>query len=281
MEKEELDMNMPTEVAEEQGNEEQVKTSHKENFLSKLREERGEDFNPSDDELWDISGENWNAIKGEKKKMQEINDKLASLISKDGRLGMLISKIVSGVSVPKAIGIVYGKALDMMSDDEMEEYEQGYNEYNERQNTLLTQSKEAEENLKTYFEELDKYGEAKGYSDEQIDKLHENIYEFAYNILNGKIPVELIESLDKAENYDKDVKEASETGLVEGRNQNIEAQMDDEDLPISDDIPDLTDANSLGGVERVRPRNINKGIDMDDFPIGGTSGQQRANSFQM
>ena len=79
--------------------------SHKDKFLEKLRSEKGEDYAPEDDELWQESGDRWDELKGKYKDQSQVIEKLTELMATDGSLALFINEVVNGTPPPEAIEI--------------------------------------------------------------------------------------------------------------------------------------------------------------------------------
>lgn len=204
---------------------------------------------PTDDDLWGFAGKDYDEVKEKYKDMSGANSRLADLVSRDARLGAVLSMVVgeNPKSLPYAMGNVYGK--DWLESDP-EEFEKGYQENLARLAESKAEQEKAAKNIEQYQANLEQFKKDKGLDDAQIAELNDAIFTDAENFLMGNIPPEYIDYKWKGMNYDKDVEEAAVTGEVEGRNQTIEVKK--KKITGETPLPDL--ANGTGaGRNRVIP----------------------------
>lgn len=242
MEEEELEMN---------------DLSHKDKFINKLRQESGnEEQEFTDDELFQESGNRWDALKADYNSQKETIDKLGEVMSEDPELSLFINEIVSGTNPIEAIAKIYGDIDDLLDDDQKASYNEA------RQSKLdsfgaYTQSiNEQDANLENYDKELDQYCTNNGYDETQKEEIHQQIISLANDFSAGKISMDVIDVAAKALNYDDDIEEAAETGLVEGRNQKIDIELKEtKKKKKGDGVPDF---DSGKGGEQAPKSNTRK-----------------------
>lgn len=213
---------------------------------------------PDDDGLFDHAHSKYSEMEGKYNGMSQANEKLAELVSKDPKLGAVLSMLVgeNSKSLPYAVGSVYGKEPF----DDLDEFEQGYQEQLQRLATSKEEQEKASKNIEEYQGTLEKFGKDNGLTEEQLDEVNSGIMQFAENLLMGIIPAELIDLVYKGLNYDKDVEEAAATGEVEGRNAVIENKMKEKTASTS--IPDM---GSTTGAGAVKPKPSQKKSFFDDM----------------
>lgn len=187
-----------------------------------MMQEKNPDYNPeSDDQLFDDVHSMHSEMKGQLEQHQGSNAKLAGLVAKDPKFGATLGMVAGeGKSFPYAVAKVYGKEPFELEGDDLEEFEKGYQESLVEIGASQAAQAEAKKNIEQYFADLDKYCEGK--SEEEKAALNEKIYAMADNFLNGVISIQTIELVDKGINYDQDVQDAADTGVVEGRNQKMD-----------------------------------------------------------
>jgi hypothetical protein len=221
-------------------------------MLARYRESNPESGNDVDDDaLWEYAQSGHSELEGKYNQLNGANKRLAELVSNDPKLAAVLSMIAGDKpkSFPYAVGSVYGK--DFL-DIDLEDFEAGYEE-NLRQ---LAESKklqaEAEKNIGDSMRNIEKYASGNGLSEEKQQALYAGIMDFAENLLMGKIPEELIDLVYKGLNYDKDVREAADTGFVEGKNEKVSATMkakNDSSIP-----PSLGTGANVGGSKPRPPK---------------------------
>lgn len=216
--------------------------SGREYFMQRMKEENA-DYAPADDDQFinDIRSR-YDKDSEELAGYRGVNEKLKTLIDRDPRFGALISMMNEGKSSEYAIGRIYGRDFLFADEDSLEELEQGYQE----QLKELAESKKAREaalkNIEDYKANLQAFASENGLDEEATNALSEAIYTDADNFLNGIIPKEYIEYKFKGLSYDKDVKEAADAGLAEGRNQKIDAKK-----AKPENLPDVSKGGTYGG----------------------------------
>ena len=206
-----------------------------------------------DEELYDFGLGRMSSLEEKYKGLSEPNSRLAELVAKDPKLAVVLS-LISGEnprSLPYSVAKVYGKDFLSLEGEGLEDFEKGYQEQLSALAENNSQIEAAKKNIEEYEGNLERFASENGLREEEVAKLSETIYGRVMDMLNGIIPVDFIESMWKGMNYDKDVQDAADTGVVEGANKKIEAQMRN----VSTTAP-------VGGVSR-------------ESPAGGAGGEKR------
>lgn len=156
-------------------------------------------------------------------KNNEQAKKLADALSKDPKLAQMLSDIVNGKhNAPGALARYFGK--DFLSAEEgTPEYEELAKAEEERKKEVEAtevSKKEYDDNIEKSMPEVEAFCKEKGYSvDEFLGKVWDRL---VGPIFSGIYSREICEFIDRAFNYDKDIKDAMEAGEVKGRNSNIQ-----------------------------------------------------------
>jgi hypothetical protein len=179
---------------------------------------------PDDDVLHDFHAGRYSELDGKYNELNEANGKLAELIETDPKFGAVLSMVANGKSFPYAFANVYGKEPLELEGDSLDDFEKGYQEKLKQLASSKKEQAQANKNIEDYRSNLEKFKKDNNLTDEQAAEIDDAIFTDADNFLNGIIPVEYIEYKFKGMNYDKDVQEAAETGLVEGKNEAIEVK---------------------------------------------------------
>ncbi|MCL2650319.1 MAG: hypothetical protein FWD60_04730 [Candidatus Azobacteroides sp.] len=214
---------------------------------------------PDDASLYDFANERYNSLQKKYDDLSETHDKLnganvrlAELVSKDPKLGAVLS-MISGdkpKSFPYAIASVYGKEPFNLEGDALDDFEKGYQDNLSQLAESKKEQEQALKNIEMYKNTLSDYGKEKSLSEDQLGEINGGIMKLADNILMGSIPKYIIEMVQKGLNYDKDVQDAADTGFVEGKNQKVEARMKEKTTPAA--VPDF--GNSTGANEKQKRR---------------------------
>jgi hypothetical protein len=212
------------EIKEGEGTQEVETPKGRAAMLSMYREDNpdfGEE-DVDDDTLYNYAGSKLSDISGKYKDVTEANGKLTELIQSDPQLGLFLSLLLGGKSLPASLGEIFGKDYFSQSSEEMES---GHKSYLEREAKIKEDVAAAQKNLEQYEKDLADYKKAEGMSEEDATKLDNAIQEAADNLLMGKIDRNFIEYIWKAINYDKDVQDALQTGEVQGKNATIDNKL--------------------------------------------------------
>lgn len=191
-------------------------------WRERYKEANGTDTEVDDDTLLDYANERYSDLDSKHSGLAEANGKLAEMTRRDPKFGATLSMMVGeGKSLPYAIGSIYGR--DWI-DDDLEEFEAGYQESLNKLAESDKAREEADANLQKSMERIEAYIKEEALSEEEGNKLVDNILSFADSLLMGNIPDNVIKLIHKGEAYEQDVRDALETGIVEGRNERIDAQ---------------------------------------------------------
>ena len=235
---------METEDPKEEA-QEKMTPSGRDKFLEMMKA-KNPDYNPeNDDQLFDDAHEMYSNADSELGKHKEANSKLAGLVGKDPKLGAVLGMVAGDdqKSFPYAVGKIYGKQPFELDDDGLEEFEKGYQEHLAQIESSKSAQEEAQKNIQEYRKNLDKYATDNNLSDEEESKLNDKIFGVFDNMLMGIIPIEVIEIIDKGVNYDKDIQDAADSGVVEGKNQKIEAKLSTKKEQIMPDLKNTSSSN--------------------------------------
>jgi len=208
---------------------------------------------PDDASLYDFANTRHSELQKQHGELQNkydnlngANVRLAELVSKDPKFGATLS-MMSGdkpKSFPYAIASVYGKDLSNLEGDDLEEFEKGYQENLSQLANSKKEQEAAMKNIETYNNTLDDFSKENSLSPEQKSEVHNGIMQLAENILMGNISKDLIDMVYKGLNYEKDMKDAANTGYVEGKNTVAEAKMKEKTTPGA--VPDFGGASAPG-----------------------------------
>jgi hypothetical protein len=221
-------------------------------FLAKYREnnpDAAEDV--QDDVLWDDAHKRHSSLEDEYGKMNSANSRLAGLVAQDPKLAAVLSMIAGEKprSLPYAVGSVYGS--DFL-DGDLDEFETGYQENLRRLAESRKVQEEAQRNIEKSIKNIEKYASENNLEEAEFESLYQGIMDLADNVLNGKIPLDVVDLVHKGINYDRDVQEAADTGFVEGKNEKISARMKNKS---GSSLPDLgNSAGSRGGAKPAPPQ---------------------------
>lgn len=230
-------------------------------LLEAYKASNPESQEPDDESLYDFANTRHAGLEKKYNDLNGANIRLAGLVSKDPKLGAVLSMISSEKpkSFPYAIASVYGKEPFNLEGDDLDEFEKGYQENLSQLAESKKEQEQAMKNVETYRQTLIDYGKENSLPDEQVKEIDNGITKLAENVLNGIISKSLIDMVYKGLNYEKDVKEAADTGFVEGKNTVAEAKMKAKTQQNA--VPDFGNASGAStskkkGIFQPRPGSV-------------------------
>ena len=232
---------------------------------------------PGDEELHDFSNNRYSDLEGKYNELSGANSRLAELISKDPRIGAVLSMISSDKpkSFPYAYSSVFGKDAVGLEGKDLEDYETGYQEYQKTEEKRKADTETANKNFEESIGRLLDYIKKINLDDERGEKLYNGVLDLGQSFLMGIIPNEVFDLVYKGLNYDSDVQEAADTGYVEGKNENIDAKM--KQKTEGNPIPSLSGGTGLGMNKKETPVNVDSSYNEFDnvTPVTGSGRRKR------
>ena len=208
-------------------------------FLEKLRALDAElQDDVSDDDLFDRAGGFLNErdeIRGKYEALNASNAQLAAVVSESPEVAQFVSMLGNGEHWIYAIGKSFGNLLENLDDDTLEQYNAGKEEF-KKQFTKMR------ENFSAYKENLKKYGEEHGLSDDQLADINNVILDIAEALNTGDIPMEVIDNVYKGMDYDNEKTAEIEAAKLAGKNEAIDEIKGKKSAPTP--LPDLSSQKS-------------------------------------
>ena len=220
-------------------------------WIDRYRKANPDSAEEVDDEaLFEYANGGYSDVEKRYNQLNDANSRLSELVADDPRLGVALSMVTGKdkKSLPYAMGSVFGK--DWM-DDDLEEFEAGYQENLKRLGESRKLQQQAAENTEKSVAHIEKYIANNKLGEEEAAKLNQAIITFAENLLMGIVPPELIALVHKGLNYDQDVRDAIDTGAVQAKNERIDPVLRKLDAPAG--VVD-TGGATRDGKPGVRPR---------------------------
>jgi len=208
---------------------------------------------PQDDELYDFAHNRYSDLDNRYNELSGANNRLAGIISKDPRIGAVVS-MISGEkpkSLPYAFSSVFGKDATGLEGSDLEDFESGYQEYLKAEQRRNSDTEEANKNFEESIGRLFDYIKTNKLDDEKGEQLYDGVLNLGKSFLMGIIPNEIFDLIYKGLNYDNDVQDAADTGFVEGKNTVVEAKMKNKTQP--DVVPNLEDGTRRNTPQRRTP----------------------------
>lgn len=229
--------------------------SKRESFLSRMKERMPDvDFDSEDPEVRYGAFEKYDdETQSQLSKYKENDGKLKALFVKDPRFAAFMTDAVEGKSAPASFAKYFGKdMMDMSGDEEeMAKLNEANQEYLNRVAESNKLREEQEKNMEASAQDMTDFKAEKGMSDEDFEKFIGECYGVIENALMGKIDKSFMETMYKGLNYEKDVQEAADAGVAEGRNQKIDETLRKN---VGDNVPNLGAGGKSEKTERRIPR---------------------------
>lgn len=184
---------------------------------------------------------------------KDSDSKLKDLFKKDPRFASFMSEIVGGDSPSTSFVRHFGKdVLDMSGDEEsMARLNESNQEYLNRVAESGKLQEEQEKNMEASAQEMSDFKTEKDMSDEGFEKFIKECYAVVEGALMGKISKSFLETMYKGLNYEKDIRDAADAGVVEGRNQKIDEQLKNTG---GDGVPTLNSGGKGGNKTPIIPK---------------------------
>lgn len=194
------------------------------------------------DEDWDNAAEEAYAEDEESINVFKDNNKIIDeVIASDKDLAAIIADIVANHIPFRAAVAKRFSPEDLIAKEGDEDYDYYQKSYEERVATGKEIQRIAQERLKNEdeaYDNIDKFCEEKGYSDDDKKEFIGFINEFYNSLSMRKITPEILQTLDNARHYEDDMASAEENGFVAGKNENIsEKRAADKAKAVADGVP--------------------------------------------
>jgi hypothetical protein len=194
--------------------------------LAAYRKERelGEDVDVEDDELYDYLDGKHGELDGKYRELSGANRRFAELTASNPKFAAFIEMITNEKpkSIEYALVRIFGK--DVLENGG-EDLEKGNEEYLADQAHSKELENKSNENLTKSEQRINNYVESNGLDENQQAELNDALVNNAVGILTGEFTEEYIDFVWKGLNYDRDVQDAADAGLVEGKNKTVKAEV--------------------------------------------------------
>ena len=196
---------------------------NRERQLARLRERYPDKSFEDDESIYGQIGEDYDNYERELEDYRGREKALSDMLATDPRSADILVGIGRGED--PVIGLVrnYGMEIkDVLDDPEMQDkIAEAQKDYVERVSRDKQLEEEYDTNMQATYETLRRYQEARGLSDDEIDRLVDFLLGVIRDGIMGKFSEETLDMASKALNYDGAVAAASEEGRVTGRNEKI------------------------------------------------------------
>lgn len=149
--------------------------------------------------------------------------KLAHLFTSNPKMAAFISSVIEGEDpLISCVRLFGGDVLECVHDENrMMQLRKENEAYMERVKEVQKAQKEIDENWKLSEKSINRFKEAKGMSDEEMEIFMEKVCHLCEHVFMCDFSFDVLDTLFKGVNYDTDIDIAEQTGEVKGRNQRI------------------------------------------------------------
>lgn len=237
--------------------EETIPKSRRDGMAERLKDKHPDREWADDEELFGQISDDYDSYEKDLNDYKEREEKLTDLFDKDPRNAQFLTDMARGedpwLNVIKRLGI--DGITDLLNDPEKQEaYAEANQDYVEGLAKEKTLEEEYEKNLGESLALLEKIQAERGLTDEQVDAAYELVVRIANDAVLGKISEETVDMALKAVNHDADVQDATNEGMVAGKNAKVEEQL--RKPKKGDGTPNLQGSNNVPGSGGGRKKNI-------------------------
>lgn len=167
----------------------------------------------------------YDSMEQENIKFLEDNDKLIRAIQDHPEANIFLAELTAGVPLKVALARA---EIDIYEPEEGDEdFEEYIKAYNERKNNLVMAKKKEQQYIENFSKskvDIASFFDSHNLNLQEQQEFEEFIDDTISNLFNGLINKEILSKLHQAWKYEEHVQQAKETGELNGRNANIEAQ---------------------------------------------------------
>lgn len=226
--------------------------------LRRMAKEKYPDFNPENDSDWDEKEDELaEELEGSVKSYKDAESKLDEIISTDPELAdVLNDMIVNKTPFRAAIAKHYSQEdlIPVEGEEDFDAYQSAYEERVNKKAARDARDAEIAANEENSLKALDEFAAEKGMDDDGKAAFIGYINNIFDEMLYKKLTPEILGAFYNSMNHDNDVAAAKEAGEIEGRNENIEAQIAEEDaIAEGDGLPEIEKGGAVPEPESAQP----------------------------
>lgn len=170
-------------------------------------------------------------------KTRQADKKFAEVLEANPDLGMVIRDMMDGASLTEALArhIDPADLTPAEGDPDYEGWERNRNERLQRAEDRKKRQEQFDANLEISAKNIREFAEENNMTTEEAAKWLEPFDKLLGEINNGTLSKETLLKIKRITDYDKDIENARNEGLLKGRNENITAQK--QAVPKGDGLP--------------------------------------------
>lgn len=199
--------------------------SKKELIIARLKTSHPDEDFEDDEKIYNRIAEDFDTYEKDIAERKKNDEAITNLFASDPRSAAFLMNWRKGedpvVQLIRAFGDDFREALD--DPDMQEKFAKARQEYLARQMKEKELEEQAQTNLATSLDNLEKVQQQGGYTDEQANEVFERFAQIVDDAILSKVAPETWQVMFKAMNYDKDLSTAAMEGEVRGRNAKIDA----------------------------------------------------------
>ena len=201
----------------------EVVVSNRDKHLERMRKKYPDKKFEDEDEIYGAISDDYDEYEQELTGYRDREKTMSEMFAADPRSAQFLSDMYKGKSPWASYIKLFGPELkDSLDDPETaKQIAEAESEYVERVATSRALEEEYEANMRTTLDNLQKFKEERGLSDEQIDEIGAVLIGIVRDGVMGKFAPETLDMIVKAINHDDDVATAAEEAEVAGRNARI------------------------------------------------------------
>ena len=226
--------------------------------LRRMVKEKYPDFNPTDESEWDAKEDEYaEEMAAYNKDYHDAESKLDEIIGTDPELAdVLNDMVVNKVPFRVAIAKHYSQEdlIPVEGEEDFGAYQSAYNERVAKKAARDARDAEIAKNEEESLAAIDAFAEEKAMDEEAKKNFIGFINDIFDQMLYKKLTAEILGAFYNAMNHDADVASATEAGEIAGRNENIEAQIANEEAAAEGDgLPEIEKGGAVPEPEVEQP----------------------------
>lgn len=213
----------------QEGNGKAPQPTHRERYQSRYREMYPELDLENEDAFYESANANLDELESYRKH----NSDLIGTFNNNKAFASMLMAAKNGEDPYEWMASNLGADIsELLSDPEYsKKISEAAKKFNESQAKGEASQKEYEENVKKTLEELQRIQQEKGWDNEKCYNLASKVYDIIDQGMKGLITAETFYMVMNGMNYDADVKNARDEGVVAGKNSKISEQLKKEKTP--------------------------------------------------
>lgn len=238
----------------------------KEIFLANIKSKVGKE-DMTEDEVYEASMNGYDDVKGELSSMKKSNEDVIQRLQENPEAAEFVQGLINNEVPADVLNFLMENYDDFDQEDEnFKSFNSNKTKRRERDAEMEKIQSEFMSNLDASMEEINKFSETEGMTEEEVAALLGEVTEKLRPIMEGNLTAQDLTSLKIFANMEEEMKASEEAGKVQGRNEKI---VEKKKLNIGDELPELKSTAGDQG-SKVTKASFGRIVPKKDaFEVGG------------